>query len=309
MSLIKVEDIEFIRFSAPDLQAMRVFLLDFGLTEIGAQPDGVLRMRAMGSAPVVHETELGQPGFRAIGFRASSLADLDLLAAQSGARVEDNDRPGGGKLVRLTDPNGFLVEIVAGGQPADPVPYTGPHFNFGTSIDRPSEAVRVKPGPSKVLRLGHAVFTVNNLDETWRWWRDTLGFVMSDDVKAPDGTSVAVFIRCDRGEELTDHHTLNFATMPGRSAEFHHAAFEVADIDSLMAGNAYLLSKGHRHAWGVGRHVLGSQIFDYWFDPFGHRIEHWTDGDQFTTGDGSNVTDLETMIARQWGPDMPGDFV
>jgi len=76
-----------------------------------------------------------------------------------------------------------------------------------------------------------------------------------------------------------------------------------------MAGNAYLLSKGHRHAWGVGRHVLGSQVFDYWFDPFGHRIEHWTDGDQFTTGDGSNVTDLETMIARQWGPDMPGDFV
>lgn len=31
--------------------------------------------------------------------------------------------------------------------------------------------------------------------------------------------------------------------------------------------------------WGVRRHLLGSQIFDYWYDPSGFTIEHYTDGD------------------------------
>ena len=34
---------------------------------------------------------------------------------------------------------------------------------------------------------------------------------------------------------------------------------------------AVLAARGYPHAWGVGRHILGSQIFDYWRDPFGHK--------------------------------------
>lgn len=30
---------------------------------------------------------------------------------------------------------------------------------------------------------------------------------------------------------------------------------------------------------------MGSQIFDYWKDPFGNELEHWTDGDLFTAAD------------------------
>ena len=33
---------------------------------------------------------------------------------------------------------------------------------------------------------------------------------------------------------------------------------------------------------GVGRHVLGAQVFDYWRDPWGHVLEHFTDGDLLT---------------------------
>ena len=46
-----------------------------------------------------------------------------------------------------------------------------------------------------------------------------------------------------------------------------------------MCGHDWLKEKGRRHEWGVGRHILGSQIFDYWRDPWGHTLEHWTDGD------------------------------
>ena len=76
-----------------------------------------------------------------------------------------------------------------------------------------------------------------------------------------------------------------------------------------MAGNQFLKARGHRHDWGVGRHILGSQVFDYWRDPWGHRVEHWTDGDLFDASVAPNVADLQTMMGHQWGPAAPPDFV
>lgn len=31
--------------------------------------------------------------------------------------------------------------------------------------------------------------------------------------------------------------------------------------------------------WGVSRYILGSEIFDYWWDTTGSMIEHYADGD------------------------------
>jgi len=58
-----------------------------------------------------------------------------------------------------------------------------------------------------------------------------------------------------------------------------HAAFEVEDVDALMAGHDHLKNAGFDHHAGIGRHILGSQTFDYWRDPWGHVVEHFTDGD------------------------------
>ena len=38
---------------------------------------------------------------------------------------------------------------------------------------------------------------------------------------------------------------------------------------------------GYFRSWGIGRHIQGSQIFDYWRDPDGFLVEHFTDGDMF----------------------------
>ena len=86
-------------------------------------------------------------------------------------------------------------------------------------------------------------------------------------------------MRCDRGDMPVDHHTIFLAGMG--EAKFNHAAFEVENIDDLMRGRAVLEQRGAQSVWGVGRHILGSQVFDYWRDPWGHMIEHWTDGDLF----------------------------
>ena len=72
-----------------------------------------------------------------------------------------------------------------------------------------------------------------------------------------------------------------------------------------MCGHDHLKRSGYTPAWGIGRHILGSQIFDYWKDPWGHEMEHWTDGDLFTAADGSNKATLQDLLSAQWGPQHP----
>ena len=48
-----------------------------------------------------------------------------------------------------------------------------------------------------------------------------------------------------------------------------------------MSGHEHLKRHRRRHVWGIGRHLLGGQIFDYWKSPFGLIHEHWTDTDLF----------------------------
>jgi hypothetical protein len=54
-------------------------------------------------------------------------------------------------------------------------------------------------------------------------------------------------------------------------------------------------------AWGVGRHIMGSQVFDYWKDPWGHELEHWTDGDLLTAADPPQKMPMSALLAVQWG--------
>jgi catechol 2,3-dioxygenase-like lactoylglutathione lyase family enzyme len=308
MSLIKIVDIDHVRFSCPDLRRMRTFLEDFGLRDAGSD-ETTLRMRAAGTSPFAHVTEKGPAGFRGVGLRAASRADLETLAAHDGTAVESSSAPGGGFVVRLVDPDGFSVHVVAEQTAPPTAPLSGEDWNTALVKGRPGMAKRLGSGPSRVLRLGHVVLVVSDLDATWRWWQERFGLIISDDVRAPDGAGAALFVRCDRGDALTDHHTLNFSVVPGKEPQFHHAAFEVLDLDDLMVGHDHLLAMGYRPSWGIGRHILGSQIFDYWLDPFGHRVEHWTDGDLFAADAPTNVADIATMLGHQWGPSAPADFV
>ena len=310
MSNIKIQDIEYVRFGAPDLERMRSFLVDFGMVEAEEQGDRVLRMRGTGGAPFIHETVEGEPGFLGLALRAASVEDLKHLAKSEGVAIEDAPGTSGGCKISLTDPNGFLVEVIAGGSRAPSLPNGARDpWNSLSRRDRSGAPKRISSGPANVGRLGHVVLGVNDTGETWAWWQSRFGLIMSDEVRAPNGALAAAFIRCDRGTDPTDHHTLNFAAIPGKPPRFHHAAFEVADLDDLMAGHEHLKQAGYRHDWGIGRHILGSQVFDYWKDPWDHRIEHWTDGDMFVADAPMNVADLPTMLGRQWGPATPSDFV
>jgi catechol 2,3-dioxygenase-like lactoylglutathione lyase family enzyme len=304
VSLVKAWDVAYVRFRAPDLGLMEAFLADFGMVLADRSEDRLV-MRGRGPAAFVHMTERGPPGFAGFGISLSSADDLATLAAVEGVPVESLDAPGGGQVVRLTDPDGVTVEAVFGGAPAEPLALP-PHlkWNEGGAIQRLGELRRVTKGPAHVMRLGHVVLGVGDFRRSEAWYKDRFGLLTSDEVQAAPGIAIGGFLRCDRGEIPCDHHTVFLLQRPG-PAGYMHAAFEVADLDDLMAGHAHLRTAGARAAWGVGRHLLGSQVFDYWLDPWGHEIEHWTDGDQLRASDGGGVASIPDLIGVQWGMPMP----
>ena len=159
--------------------------------------------------------------------------------------------------------------------------------------DRPRiNAPAPERAPSRVLRLGHMVLGTPQWEATARFYIDTLGLIPSDVQALPDGRPAVAFMRCDRGDEPTDHHTFVVARLP--VVDFEHAAFEVPDLDEVGMGGAILQESGFRRAWGIGRHILGSQIFDYWFGPDGRKFEHFADGDLF---DAARPTGYHAMSA------------
>ncbi|MNN19124.1 hypothetical protein D3C81_1323540 [compost metagenome] len=85
-------------------------------------------------------------------------------------------------------------------------------------------------------------------------------------------------------------------------------SYEVQDFDAQCLGHAWMTQQGWSPFWGVGRHVLGSQIFDYWSDPSGNLIEHFTDGDLFNQDSPSGFTQACDDSLYQWGPPMSVEY-
>ena len=112
------------------------------------------------------------------------------------------------------------------------------------------------------------------------------------------------------GDEPADHHSMLFGSDMASSGVpgLNHLSWEVCDVDDIHAGADHLAARKRAHEWGIGRHLLGSQIFDYWRDPWGHIHEHWTDGDQFDSSVPVGDYPFDQGAASQWGPNPPSTF-
>lgn len=307
--MIKVTDIAYVRFGVPDLAAMETFAESFGFVAV-ERSEHVLYSRGTDPSPYVHIAELSPDGvasFRGMAFEAASVEDLKAASQLEGASpVGKIEAPGGGVRVRFRDPDGFAIEIVHGREllPALEVHKPRP-LNRGSDRQRLGELQRISAGPAQVKRLGHCVIRVSDFATSQRWYTEHFGFLTSDEVYLGDPKNVVTaFMRCDRGDVHVDHHTLLCVGLgePG----FDHAAFEVEDFDSIMLGHDHLKSGGYDHHAGIGRHILGAQIFDYWKDPWGQVHEHFSDGDLLNARAEAGSHDPAAALGTQWGTFMGG---
>src|SRR5258708_3667519 len=98
--------------------------------------------------------------------------------------------------------------------------------------------------------------------------------------------------------------------LEGPKTGLNHLSFEVQSIDDVMLGHEHLEQTGkYQHVWGIGRHVLGSQIYDYWKDPWGRVHEHWTDTDVLNSRHRPKLLPAEEGLKSQWGEPVPQEFI
>jgi catechol 2,3-dioxygenase-like lactoylglutathione lyase family enzyme len=310
MPWIKATDIAYVRLRSPDLDKQEEFLTRFGLIRSERTPTA-LYMRGTDPVHHIHITELGEPKVVGLAYHAPSEEALKGLAKAPGATgVESIDEPGGGKRVRLTEPNGFQIEVVHGMAAVKPIPAPRQRLNTGDEpLSRAGELMRLPKEAAHVKRIAHGVLLTSKFDETVGWFRDTLGFICSDDVYAGSKDHlIGSFNRCDRGDAFVDHHV--FFCLRHEKSGLNHVSFEVPDIDDVAMGHYYLKQFGsYEHMWGIGRHVLGSQVYDYWADPWGRVHEHWADSDRLNLANGSNLVPVEEALVSQWGEAPPEKFI
>lgn len=303
--LAKITDTAYILFQVPDLETQKAFLQDFGMIVAG-QTDSCLYMRGYGSSPYIYVARQGPHAkFLGAGFLVGSAEALNSVAQEAGAPIEAVDGPGGGMRVRLTDPDGFLVDLVFGREEVQALATrrTALPVNLPGEKNRINRGQRAPLQPSAVERFGHYVLMVSDFERSWQWYRRYLGLLPTDVLCTDTGRPVLVFSRMDRGDRAADHHTVVIAG--GTEAAYMHSAFETVDQDAIGQGQQYLKLKGWKHFWGMGRHILGSQIFDYWLDPFGHEVEHYADGDVFDNSYPTQYHLFDRGGLWAWGNDVP----
>ncbi|WP_326596622.1 VOC family protein [Streptomyces sp. NBC_01803] len=182
-------------------------------------------------------------------------------------------------------------------QPVTPAtPYNGPG-----RMERPGSRA---PGIERAdaiqpRKLGHAVLGTTDFAATTAFFRDGLGFRVSDLMG-----DVGAFLRCS-----TDHHNLLVLAAP--VAFLHHTSWQVDDVDDIGRGAmAMLEDHPERHVWGLGRHHAGSNFFWYLKDPAGNFSEYYSDMDCVVD---DQLWKPEVFEGAEglfsWGPPPPPSFI
>ncbi len=283
-----------VTIGVPDPAPVAAFYAEFGLES--AEP-GAFSTSDGGRQLVLCETPTRRLVEMVVGVDDED--DLSRARAALAAGGHDADVEGG-SLTTVEPETGIRVVLSVMDRLTQSPPSAETYNLPGRPVrtGRRSQAVlrheRVRP-----RKLGHVVVTTTNFDATSSFFRDLVGFKVSDSIG-----DVGVFLRCS-----TDHHNLLVLDAP--VTYLHHTAWQVDDVDEIGRGASALL-EGHpeRHVWGLGRHHAGSNFFWYLRDPAGNYAEYYSDLD-FIPEDAAWVPEshLGQLGLYNWGPPPPSAFL
>ncbi|SPO04612.1 related to 2,3-dihydroxybiphenyl-1,2-dioxygenase [Cephalotrichum gorgonifer] len=310
---IRLARLVHMRYQHPDLDTITTFLQDFGMHVVRRTDDRVWYC-GYGVDQYVYYAQKGPKKFLGGTFEVETREDLLKAAKLDGASevISLEDAPGGGSLVTVYDMEGQPINFIHGQEASEAGDMPEKLIvNYETDKPRKSKFQRFDEGPAAVHKLGHYGLCVTNFESQLDWYTRHFNFVPSDllYVEGEGGTrkDVAVFARIDRGDEYVDHHTIFLSS--NATTHIHHCSFEVHDFDTQQLGHQWLAKKGYKSVWGVGRHILGSQIFDYWWDTTGNMIEHYADGDQVNQSCPVGHLPAGNESLAVWGPEVPATFL
>jgi len=273
MSIIGLECVV---YGVEDLDLGRRFFTEWGLTpDDGAKPSLFCALDGTGVLLCPKDDDTLPPAIepgstaREIIWGVESQSDLEDYARRLAAKVPVSRGDEG--TVHFTDPSGMAAVLMATQRrplPAVDIATNTPERR--ARLDRPGTVYR-RAAPR---RLGHVVMLVPDIVRVEEFYRETLGFWLSD--RYPGR---GVFLR---GCADADHHQLFLLKSPDAGTHFHHLAFEVHDVHEVFGGGLAFAERGWETHIGPGRHVISSCYFWYFKNPCGGAVEYFADVDWLT---------------------------
>ncbi|KAH6999321.1 oxidoreductase [Ilyonectria destructans] len=304
---INLVRIAHVYYTHSDISNARQFLLDFGFKK-SDQVGNKTFYRGTGTEPFLYCATKGNESiFGGAAYVVERIEDLHYAAQTLPDATpvhEMKDTPGGGFRVTFLDPiDKFPFHLVYGQTSVASIEknFLERDFNFPNVKHRPGNAFqRFSKGPAPVHKLGHFGMCVTDFAKAYEFYTTRFNFTASD-------AHMTAFLHLNRGQELVDHHCFFF--FEGPKCHVHHSSFETHDFDTQLLGHGWLREKGYENCWGVGRHIMGSQIFDYWFDTSRFILEHYVDGDLVNKDYPTNRVKASPDNLHIWGPDIPPNFL
>ncbi|WP_267381432.1 MULTISPECIES: VOC family protein [unclassified Sphingomonas] len=302
--------IESVIYGVEDLDLCNRFWNDYGLTRIDDADDGSIWEVESGSRLImraIDDPTLAPAHFPGSGVRECILGvdtreNLEQLVLKVAADREVRRDADG--TAHFLDPDGNCFGLRVWNK--------RPVLCRPDAVNAPDAIVRLNQQRKWRLRacpktINHIVYFSDDYVAAYEFYRDRLGFRMSDHSKAN-----GIFARPDGTYE---HHTLFWLTTqhPGTRNKrgYAHIAFGVEDLDEIMVGANYMQDKGwsnvRPYAAALNRHRISSALYYYFPCPAGGDAEYHADSDYLDDGWVPRVWEM-AFGATMWGSSSPGFF-
>ena len=295
-----IHSIDHFALAVPDLEVARHFFSSFGLDVQADDKGDGLNIFAGDRHRWARLVAGDQKRLAYLRFSAYDL-DIDKLRNQvldAGAADVSELSPTGERGFRFRDPDGNLIEVGIG-------PKTTPNrkverLTCNTPADERGACTRSQAAAIRPFRLSHVLLFTPDVLRSIAFYERALGLRLSD--KSAD---IIAFMHAPHG---SDHHLVAFAKSAARG--WHHASWDVDDINAVGVGAAQMAAAGYTKGWGTGRHVLGSNYFHYVEDPWGSYCEYSADMDFISADKHWMAGDFPPEDSLYlWGPSIPENFI
>jgi catechol 2,3-dioxygenase-like lactoylglutathione lyase family enzyme len=272
---MSITGIDRITHGVEDMEACRRFFLDWGLSLVSDNAEGLdfetlngcqVRLRKSDDPSLPPPIEPG-PTLREVIWGTDSADDLTALKAALGNEPEFHEQD---STLFCLDPHGIRNGVRLSRKRAIDVKGTQTNtWDKANRVDTPAASYeRATP-----IEVGHVVFFTNKLKDATAFY-EKLGFCLSD--RYPDRGH---FMRTSpRG----GHHDLFLLQTPEGKVGLNHVAYTVRDHHEVIGGGMQMARQGWTTQLGPGRHPISSAIFWYFQNPAGALVEYYADEDVLT---------------------------
>jgi catechol 2,3-dioxygenase-like lactoylglutathione lyase family enzyme len=274
---MSITGIDRITYGVEDVAKCRQFFLDWGL-DLAREDGGRLVFETLNGCEVVVAPK-DDPSLPPAIEPGSTLREVVWCVPDASALAAATRRlegapgyaAGADGSIGATDPNGLAVRVrVSRKRPIDVQGIPINTWDRALRVDTPSAVYdRARP-----VEVGHVVFFTDRLDAAEAFYRERLGFVVSD--RYP-GRGVFLRTSVEGG-----HHDLFLLQPPQPKRGVNHVAFTVRDIPEVFGGGLHISRCGWETEIGPGRHPVSSAYFWYVKNPAGGLAEYYSDEDVVT---------------------------